>query len=467
MALASFFSPILRKDSWAAMASVLFVSASALTIFLWHHDRYYGSNSYNFAINKQRDYATAINALPPGTQLVFCSESLRNAAGWYLDLMSSNAISAPVLTAESSPVNVAFVVNEGSCASYSADESELTAKMGPSSKTIDAGDIRIYQWALNPTSSIHVDKTPTVFDLPPAPEEFFKNVHELDKVAVNMDWEGRILPTDNLVDSSFSYEFSNASSGRGRQVTIGMNYLNRGKNNLLKLSYKFDNELSQDAFVLTGPESSTHRQVVIDRKLPFKRLNVKVTMNCSKETPEYPGNNLASIGVGNVRVAFGAEEQSSAPVQIRLIEPERLPGDFQARGFGDIGHTAGKHYRWGFGPESCLSFSLPDESPVVVSMDYINFIPGQVVEIFANNTPVGVLDLQEYAAFDASPKHSAVGFMGKKGVNTITLRYKFWNLNSLLGKPARYLEKSDELAALHFTDFTITVDAFNKSQGTQ
>lgn len=457
MAMATACSPLLRKDSLACLAAVLLASASAASIFTRHFEKYYDANSYDFALNRQRDYAAMVNGIPGKPQFVFCSQPLRNAVGWYLDLLSNDSLVSPAVAAGSAPRNIAFVLNDAACVNYSASDAELISRMGTPTNFVDGRDIRIYQWQKDKSPPARLAPS-RIIELPSVPEVFYPTVREMEKVNIDMDWGGRLIPTENDVDSFFTYEFENAAGNAGGEITVDMDYHNRGKGNVLKLSFQFDDEPYQDAFVVSEPSDERHRQVKIQRRLPFKRLLLKTTMNCAKETPEYPGCNLASLGVSKLAVGFDASGPKTSPLKFDVVDPGRVSGDYLARGFGSLGLNAGKYYRWGLGPESSLSFFLPADATVRASLDCINFIPGQEVAIVANGNPLVTLRFPTYGSLDANPGTTTFAFAGRKGLNTVALRYKFWNMNKLLGKPARYLEGIDAPVALHITGLNLTIE---------
>lgn len=449
---------ILRKEVFAAFLSVILSFSASWTIFRDHYERLYAENSYNFGINKQRDYATSVNALPPGVHLVFCSEALRNSLGWYLDTMSNDAIKSPALGSETAETNIAFILNEPTCVGYAATDEDLFHKLGAPVQSINAGDVRIHRWSLKRMPASLLSDKPEQFDFPSVPETFYRYASELDKVCINMDWGGRVVPTANSQDTSFSYVFENVATGEGRPATIGLNFKNPGQGNTLRLLYRFDDEPFQTAFSIAGPWDNNHRQVSIDRTLPFRKMTIKVVMFCGTQNPAYPGNNLSTISVDNLHVQFGATYTKPTSYTFGLFKEDPLTGDIQTRGLGALGRLPRQLYRWGLGAESEASFTLPEDAPIRFSLGYLNVIPGQSVTLLFNGDPVQVLKMPEADPLDGQSKQFSIDLKGKRGRNTLAMRYAFWNLNKLVGKPARYMEGTDEPVALYVTGFEFTTE---------
>jgi len=109
--------------------------------------------------------------------------------------------------------------------------------------------------------------------------------------------------------------------------------------------------------------------------------------------------------------------------------------------------------RWGFGPETRISFILAQEGTVYLHYRISNLIQGQDLDILANDVTIKkYTDMPSQT--DLKPWVSArIAFKGMRGINTIIFRYKDWNY-----KTTPVIPQDTRRFAVNFTTLQILAE---------
>lgn len=117
----------------------------------------------------------------------------------------------------------------------------------------------------------------------------------------------------------------------------------------------------------------------------------------------------------------------SKPVPGDLFNLVTMNASIAVQGLGGIERDPAGTWRWGLGPETEISFTLPTPGEVQFDLRFCNVIEGQHVEVLANGEKMMNLANLPKQAWLNEDTQAVLRFNGHAGRNTITLRYALWN----------------------------------------
>ncbi len=173
-----------------------------------------------------------------------------------------------------------------------------------------------------------------------------------------------------------------------------------------------------------------------------------------------PGDARATPRPFDLRFYPGRDPAASAFDVKMAAFPDPVPGDFfnlqtldrNIRTSGLLGVEADKggKWRWGLGPETAVTFTLPEKRRIGLELEYSNVIERQGLSILVNGKEVyAVLDLEKCQWLKGNAQ-LRLEVEGMPGENTILLRYAKWN-----GHGGVVAENDTNPYALAFTRFVV------------
>ena len=400
-----------------APASLLLALLPAANIFFVHPDAYYDVTSYHhpvFVTDFKPMARELAWRLRPGQVIAASDPGTVNAVSWYLDrFVAKNPFRRQQLDAASPDYDLVFFAPFHNWGHLGKTEAEFRATVGPISHVETVRNATLY------TLPVHREPDPVIAATPfhlrrrAAFPDFYRQVRAFSDITVNPYWGGEALATRNSRPAFLEYRIDNAGGAVPQQLEWVFEYKNEGRQNSMAFSVRFDDEPPLPLFTSVGPDDRENKTVTLTRTKPYKTLTLRLETVCAPYTARYPGGNLETA-------AFRGFDLEIVPLG-RFDSP--VPFAVEEGGIGKIEHNAANIWRWGLGPQSSLSFTLPRDGAYLLDLDFANVIAGQGVTVSANGATL--------ASFSGLAPNAQIArrirIHGHKGRNAIVLAYTDWN----------------------------------------
>ncbi|WP_428563576.1 MAG: GDSL-type esterase/lipase family protein [Solidesulfovibrio sp. DCME] len=187
-----------------------------------------------------------------------------------------------------------------------------------------------------------------------------------------------------------------------------------------------------------GNETRTAFAAIPLRPTPDLRLALRFVLAAKASLlTETPGENRAAPRPFSLSFYPSLEAAAPLPAVVPtpfpapepgdLLSPNTLRPDLALSGLGGIEHDTIGTWRWGFGPQSTVAFTLARDTPLTLEARLTNGIPGQDVIILVNGQEKARLAGLGRQAWLTEGTDVRLPIAAKAGANTITVRYGKWN----------------------------------------
>lgn len=285
-------------DNLARGASLLLAATAAAWIVVGHPQDFYDATSHRGAYKYEARALTSL--LRPG-DVVLCEAPY--ALEWYARRFSA---ASPLENQRLDPADGQAVLRVlGTTLGHLANnEGELIARFGPPVARDTAYDLPVLTFALSRRPQTAVPSLPFFTVADSAPERFYASVAALENVRIHPFWGGMAIPTKNDTPGFFEYRFDNQAGDGPQHISLVLKYVDKGPGNSVALRYAFDDEPEVAGFATAVPADPGTALIDIERERPYRRLTVRLVLACGLEIPDYPGGNLATVGVSELQGYF-------------------------------------------------------------------------------------------------------------------------------------------------------------------
>lgn len=430
---ASALSPIIRR---IPMKRTLLGAASIVLSLLIAHgfgDVLYRDNVFfeNRFIREEwtvRSLAKELAGfLREGDNVMVGNYGFRNSLNWYLRQYSlRDSLADTAAHPEDPTVSLTLITRDGPDALKQFD-SRLSDLAGSPLRSLSFPPYWIYQWNIARSGPGRLGSLPGEIVYSAEPYDFYSRVYEARNVSIWSERGFLATPSKNGALSVARFLTINDVQTYPQLVGVELKYSNNGIGGLIKASCRFDDEPPVPVFDLQGfPKKNdtpfSTAKAYIPRKRPYKKCLVEVEMLASDSTPNYPGGNLALVGLKELTI-------KAEPFSTDFFEEEYLDKRIRRQGLGNVEHDANASWIWGLGPESVITFALEENAEVGLDFKINNLIANQSVVVEANGRVLEELKGLPAGKWMQDPASFSLRFPGKKGENAIRFRYKFWNGN--------------------------------------
>jgi len=290
-----------RAERWAPAA----LTAALLPALLWHHGSLYREEA-TFSIDWIK-YKTAARMIPaivrPGEPSVVSDQGLHNALDWHLERQGG---ANPLRMVNITPHDREAILNFlwfGSMGHIAQTQQELAGKFPGMVEVGTVGRLTFLKAV--------VQRAPAAVAALLPWERTFRGLagflgesHALEGLNPTPFWGVELQPSQNGRTGYVEFLVENGTPDAPRRVELAVRYVNEGEDNTLRLLARFDGEPWIEAASSRGPDRHFYRRAFLDRDRPFRRLLVRVEMNCAMKTAKYPGGNLDSLRLSEVTAAM-------------------------------------------------------------------------------------------------------------------------------------------------------------------
>jgi hypothetical protein len=311
----------LPSDTLSRIAALLLVTTSAAWIALGHPEDFYAETSH------RGDYKYEAKALVSKLHqgdIILGGDALY-ALDWYVRRFTAES---PLTRQSLAPTDRQAILRVlgGSLGHLAKNEEELVARFGPPLSRDTASSLSVLTFALVRQPEICISGLPFFTSESSDPERFYTKVAALKNVRINPFWGGLAIPTRNNQPCFFEYHFDNHAGDIHQHIDLVVKYTNKGPGNSIAVQYAFDDESPITGFETRDPAVPGTALIRIDRERPYRRLVVRFVLTCGLETPDYPGGNLATVGVSDLQAYF-CPANDDAPCQMASML-KNLPQSF-------------------------------------------------------------------------------------------------------------------------------------------
>lgn len=290
---------LLPSDNLSRMGAVLLAATSAAWITLGHPEDFYAETSH------RGDYKYEAKALVSKLRqgdLILGGDTLY-ALDWYMRRFTS---ASPLTRQSLAPTDRQAILRVlgGSLGHLAKNEEELVARFGPPLSKDTASSLPVLTFALARQPETRISGLPFFTSESSDPERFYAKVAALENVRINPFWGGLAIPTRNNEPCFFEYHFDNQAGDIPQRIDLVVKYADKGPGNSMAVQYAFDGEAPVTGFETRDPAVPGTALIRIDRERPYRRLAVRFVLTCGLETPDYPGGNLATIGLSEFQAYF-------------------------------------------------------------------------------------------------------------------------------------------------------------------
>ena len=263
--------------------------------------------------------ALIADASAPGTLPIF---------SWYWDKSPSNPAAVQHLGPGSAPITLHFIT-EGTDSGDETPQDYIHAVMGDKGNAVQMPDVALYTFQVgrHPTTAIEI--LPTTFAVSGEPEDFYSHVFQLDNVRSVRTYteplkfpvldafrtmDGGIVATQNNTPGSFDFVLTNTFGDKQPMLfSAKLRYVNTGKDSVISLFARFDDEPQQLIVQSHGPDNNRVLQANFLRDKPFTRLTLHVQMYCTDKTSMINGEALRTLVFRGLRLDIADAANTAAP----------------------------------------------------------------------------------------------------------------------------------------------------------
>jgi hypothetical protein len=136
-----------------------------------------------------------------------------------------------------------------------------------------------------------------------------------------------ITATRNDSPGTFEFVLENETGESPLNFFVNLQYMNSGRESILGLYYRFDDEPRVPLAGTIGPDPKHQLQAMFNRDKPFNRLTFTVELNCRDLSAQYHGGNLETLAFRKLEVfacAVSDSKTCQAVWERRNMESMRL-----------------------------------------------------------------------------------------------------------------------------------------------
>ena len=366
--IAQTFSLLPGARLWAIGLCVL----GALFVFSTQHARFYEVDSYrhNVFVTLFKPVARALSSmLPSGGVAAASNPGFFNGINWYLDQYADpNPLRDQRLGPDDPAPELRFLSAYRDFGILARDEPAFLALMGNPVKVEKAVNATVYTFPLERSPVQRLERPPFRSSFGSQIRDFYSRVHRLDNVTFSPMPGGGVTATRNDRPGSFEFVLENAAGDAPLRFFVTLQYLNSGRDNLMGLYYRFDDEDLIPLAGTRGPDDNRQTQAMFQRDKPFKKLTFLAELHCRDNTAQYHGGNLETL-------AFRGLEIFACPVEdVTSCQPAWE-------------HSRLVSQRLNYGAQAFLSRSATKHTPLWNSAVNLDDSPSQEVSGWRVLTP--------------------------------------------------------------------------------
>lgn len=303
----------------------------AIFILSTQQARYYAVDSYkhNVFVTLYKPVAEQLaGLLSPEAVTVASNPGFANGVGWYLDQFDApSPLRSQSLGPEGSVATLKFISAYHDFGVLGRDEASFLAKQGQPESIENALNATVYTFRFGRQPITRIEGLPSEINFSAGLREFYGHVYDLKNVRVCPMPGVGVTATRNGDPGSFEFALDNAAGNTPMTFFVDLQYLNIGKNNVLGLYYRFDDEPRVPLAGSRGMDPMRQLKASFNRDQPFGRLIFTVELNCQGTTPMYHGGNLETLAFRSMDL-FACPSADAAASQAvwerRYIESLRL-----------------------------------------------------------------------------------------------------------------------------------------------
>lgn len=304
--LAFFMAVALARLPGAKLLAACIALGGAAAILATQQARFYETDSYrhNVFVTLYKPVARRLAAmLPPGGAAAASNPGFANGVNWYLDQFDSpNPLRSQRLEPDGKSATLRFISAYHDFGVLGRDEADFLARQGRPESVEKALNATVYTFRIPRSPVARMDALPFETSLQAGFENFYARVHSLrDVTFCPMPGVG-VTATRNDSPGTFDFELENAAGDAPKRFFVNLQYLNIGRDDMLGLYYRFDDEPRVPLAGTKGPDPKRQLQALFERDKPFKRLTFTVEMTCRGLTAQYHGGNLETLAFGGLEV---------------------------------------------------------------------------------------------------------------------------------------------------------------------
>lgn len=287
------------------------------TVFILstQHARYYEVDSYrhNVFVTLGKPVARELgDLLPSGGVSAASNPGFTNVVNWYLDqYRSPNPLREQSLGPEGDTTEIRFLSAFHDFGILARDESSFLAYMGRPARVEKAVNATVYTFPLERRPVTELAGLPFRTSFGGEFKDFYSRVNRLKNVTFCPMPGIGVTATANDSPGTLEFVLQNAAGDRPMRFFVTLQYLNIGRDNLLGLHYRFDDETPVPLAGSLGPDDNRQVQASFLRDKPFKRLSFLAELHCRDLTAQYHGGNLETLAFRGLDV-FACPEGDSA-----------------------------------------------------------------------------------------------------------------------------------------------------------
>jgi hypothetical protein len=350
-----------------------------------------------------KQIAATLSATPIGQIPLPTDFSTIDGADWYARQNGRDLLGPYYAKANPRVSMISFLVF-GDYAHYAKDEKDFEARYGngAAKETYPWGSIRRLPIA---AAVDRFEAFPVRASLSAEPRDLYSRITNVTNLTVWPYFGFRAIPylTDRPARFDYPILLPPASGTVLYKVTFqGFKTENQDTMDIL---YAFDDDEFQP---LVFPGSGLPECVLLKSSKPVTKLVIRCEMTRRSKIPSLTSTNNMVLGISDITVyanPLADERFVSSTLDIRetgIGMPEKSPQ-------GD--------YRWGYGPQSKFTFSLPSEEKVTLAYEFNNPINNQAVVFKLNGKVLAQHDGLPAQAWLKDTTSGTISFSAVKGQN--------------------------------------------------
>lgn len=392
--------------------------------YLWPgRGLFYSPDSYKADFKAVARYAAS--SLDPGSATVL-DPGILDSLNWYIDRF---AYQNRLVDQEVEPGRDMMVVNllmmDGVLGHIVGIDSQIPAWANViDTKRFDSSSLTRVSVQRTPMTDLALTGDSVIMNADPP--LFYGSVFSAKDVMINPYWGRTVIPTKNNSWGTIRYRFRPTEDAARSLVNILVQYKNKGKGNIFKITYAFDGEEQNTLFVsdkheketvnISSDEPFNQRIFSIRREKQFRQLDVEISLYCSTLTPRFPTSNLDLVG-------FHRLEVNARPLGYDLMDMKTIDPLYELEGINKPERDGKDVWRWGVGPKQTIRFNSDSTRRMKLVYAINNPFNGQSYVLTVNGKQVALASELPRQQWLRDQTEGEVVFEAVKGQNVVEFAF--------------------------------------------
>ncbi|MFP5222031.1 MAG: glycosyltransferase family 39 protein [Acidobacteriota bacterium] len=314
------------------------MGALALVVFLFVKvgDRLYGPDAVIISWYDPAHFKTLAREFPDFEKnriVSFDDAFIVGGTSWYLNRFRAlNPVEQMSLSPDRDSATLMLLSSRSDFSRIPVEEKAIPGAELKAHSRIDTQNVWVFSHPRVPPRVI--DSTPWLAGFDMNPGEVLGRARSLTDMTLKFDHAWRLFPSRQDASSSVEFDFENKTPAGPQLISLAIPFRNAGAGNTITAYVTFDEEPAQVFPVSKGPDIRSLQILRLQRAEGYRKLNLRLEVFCSAETPEYLTGAMETLSLHGVRLAV-CQDGNDGPCseEVNGWFGEQLRGMYLGSGF--------------------------------------------------------------------------------------------------------------------------------------